>query len=161
MLQFILGRAASGKTTAVISMLRELTAPGREAVLIVPEQFSFDTERDILEALGDKTASLVKVMSFTRLCDEIERNTGGGAGAVLSDAHKLILLNRALKICEPELKIWKRYISFPGFTASLLESIEEFKLNAITPQQLLAAAEMTEGSVLRDKLFDAAAVLLN
>ena len=105
MLQFILGRAASGKTTAVISMLRELTAPGREAVLIVPEQFSFDTERDILEALGDKTASLVKVMSFTRLCDEIERNTGGGAGAVLSDAHKLILLNRALKICEPELKI--------------------------------------------------------
>lgn len=161
MLQFILGRAASGKTTAVISMLRELTAPGREAVLIVPEQFSFDTERDILEALGDKTASLVKVMSFTRLCDEIERNTGGGAGAVLSDAHKLILLNRALKICEPELKIWKRYISFPGFTASLLESIEEFKLNAITPQQLLAAAEMTEGSVLRDKLFDAATVLLN
>lgn len=159
MLQFIFGRAASGKSAAVISMLRELTAPGREAVLLVPEQFSFDTERDILEALGDKTASLVKVMSFTRLCDEIEREVGGGAGSALSDAHKLILLNRALKAAVPELRVWKRYVSFPGFAASLLDSIEEFKLNAVTPEQLLAASEMTEGSILRDKLFDTATVL--
>lgn len=159
MLQFIFGRAASGKTTAVFSRLREITEKGGEAVLIVPEQFSFDTERDVLRAFGDTSAFNISVMSFTRLCDEVQRHTGGGCGTVLGEAHKLILLNRTLRLCEPELKVWKRFIRFPGFVSALLESIEEFKLNAITAEQLKSAASEAEGSVLSAKLCDMAVIL--
>lgn len=161
MLQFIFGRAASGKTTAVFSRLLNIAAHGGEAVIIVPEQFSFDTERDVLKALGDANASRISVMSFTRLCSEVERQTGGGCGTLLTDAHKLILLNRALKIAEPELKAWKRFISFPGFISALLESIEEFKQSAVTPEQLLIAADAAESSALSAKLYDTATVMLH
>lgn len=159
MLQFIFGRAASGKTTAVVSRLKELSESGKEAILIVPEQFSFDTERDVLHALGDKNAFKISVMSFTRLCDEVERQTGGGCGAILENAHKLILLNRAIRLSASELKLWKRYTPFSGFVSALLESIEEFKLNAVTPEQLRAAALVTDSSVLSAKLCDTAAIM--
>lgn len=158
MLQFIFGRAASGKTTEMLARIRSLVTEGGEAVLLVPEQFSFDTEREVLHALGDHDAARVSVMSFTRLCDEVERLTGGGCGTVLADAQKLILLNRALRQSAPELRIWGRYTAFAGFTSALLDSIEEFKLNAVTPDQLLTAAERAQSASLRAKLTDLSTV---
>ena len=56
MLKFIFGRPASGKTYNVLNMIKELSDSGKTAVLIVPEQFSFESERAVLKALGDKAA---------------------------------------------------------------------------------------------------------
>jgi len=62
-------------------------------VLIVPEQFSFESERAVLRALGDKAALGVTVTSFTRLCDEVGRYAGGIAGVTLTDAQKVIFMS--------------------------------------------------------------------
>ncbi|MBE6728248.1 MAG: hypothetical protein E7562_06355 [Ruminococcaceae bacterium] len=154
MLQFIFGRAGTGKTTRMLSMLEDCVINGNEAVLIVPEQFSFDTEKEVLHKLGDKNAMLVSVMSFTRVCDEVERVTGGGCGTLLTDGKKLILLNRALNSASPDLKLWGRYISSSGFTSSLLDTIEEFKLHAITPDVLQNAALNSDNASLIAKIHD-------
>ena len=49
MLQFILGPAGSGKTYTARSMLVEAAKAGKEVLLIVPEQYSFETEKAVLE----------------------------------------------------------------------------------------------------------------
>lgn len=161
MLQFIFGRAGTGKSTVMFDMLKKCVENSSQAVLLVPEQFSFDTEKEVLHRLGDKQATNVSVMSFTRLCDEIERFTGGGCGTVLSDGRKLILLNRALRMAKPDLKLWSRYITSSGFTSSLLETIEEFKLNAITVDILKKAADETDNNSLSAKLQDISTVLMH
>ena len=47
MLQFILGRASSGKTYTVIQKIAECISQGESSVLLVPEQFSFESEKNI------------------------------------------------------------------------------------------------------------------
>ena len=78
MLKFIFGRPASGKTYNVLKMIKELSDCGKHSVFIVPEQFSFESERAVLRTLGDRAALNVSVMSFSRLCDEVGRTVGGG-----------------------------------------------------------------------------------
>ena len=92
MLEFILGRACSGKTQEIINRVALASKSGR-VVLIVPEQFSFQTERSILHILGDDNANKVQVLSFTRLYDEISKTVGGICGKLLCDSDKIILMN--------------------------------------------------------------------
>ena len=97
MLQFISGRASSGKSYEICRRIAECVKNGKEPVLIIPEQFSFESEKRILELLGDSGAQKVKVLSFSRLCDEVENITGGGALAQISDSDRIILMNTALR----------------------------------------------------------------
>ena len=65
MLELILGRAGTGKTTLLRKRLAESTAP--KTILIVPEQYTFESERALLMEYGAETANRVQVHSFTRL----------------------------------------------------------------------------------------------
>ena len=78
MLQLLLGRSGTGKTRRV---LEELTHLARQQdaptlVLLVPEQFSFESERTQLEALGPRLAGRIRVLSFTRLAETVCRFSG-------------------------------------------------------------------------------------
>ena len=158
MLKFIFGRPASGKTYNVLNMIKEIALSGKSAVLIVPEQFSFESERAVLKALGDKAALSVSVMSFSRLCDEVGRAVGGIAGVTLTEADKVIFMNRALLAAADELKIWRRYCHSVFFAKTMLDTIGEFKINTVTPESLKKAAEETESPSLALKLHDIAVI---
>ena len=79
----VLGRAGSGKTTFVLERLLQAAKKGR-VLLLVPEQFSFEMEKQVYELLsrhGDQQLSLnVEVYSFTRLCHRVFTEWGGMAG---------------------------------------------------------------------------------
>lgn len=158
MLKFIFGRPASGKTYNVLNMIKEIAESGKSAVLIVPEQFSFESERAVLKTLGDKAALNVSVMSFSRLCDEVGRAVGGIAGVTLTEADKVIFMNRALLAAADELKIWRRYCHSVYFAKTMLDTIGEFKINTVTPESLKKAAEETESPSLALKLHDIAVI---
>lgn len=158
MLKFIFGRPASGKTYNVLNTVKKLAESGKNAVLIVPEQFSFESERAVLKALGDKAALNVSVMSFSRLCDEVGRVVGGIAGVTLTEADKVIFMNRALLAAADELKIWRRYCHSVYFAKTMLDTIGEFKINTVTPEDLKKAAEETKSPSLALKLHDIAVI---
>ena len=49
MLQFILSGARGGKTTRITELIKDYSAdPGRRITLIVPEQYSFTSEKNVL-----------------------------------------------------------------------------------------------------------------
>ena len=60
MLELILGRAGTGKTTLLRKRLAESTAP--KTILIVPEQYTFESERALLMEYGAETANRVQVL---------------------------------------------------------------------------------------------------
>ncbi len=161
MLQFVLGRAGFGKSYTVTEKIGECIEKGGTPILIVPEQFSFESERAILSRFGERATDRVKVMSFSRLCDEASRIYGGGAGRVLSDADKTIILGRAMKSCKSELKLWKGYVNSAGFIENMLNAISEFKLHAVSYEDLFSAAERVEDSYLTSKLIDTALIYKN
>ena len=57
MLQFILGKPASGKSYTVINKIKELAEKGGQSVLIVPEQFTFESESTTVEGIKDLARS--------------------------------------------------------------------------------------------------------
>ena len=153
-----MGRASSGKTYEIMERICNDVKKGKRPILLVTEQFSFESERTLLEHLGDALSKNVSVVSFTRLCDDIEREVGGVCGTVLDDCGKIILINRALKQSFSELKLWKKYVNSNSFAQSLLNIIAEFKLNAVTPEKLFEVSEKITDEILKFKLLDIATV---
>ena len=161
MLQFILGRASSGKTYTVTQKIAECISQGDAPVLLVPEQFSFESEKNILDAVGDGNAQKVSVISFTRLCDEVERIAGGVCGEGITDADKIILMSKAIKLCRDELKRFKKYSNSSSFARMMIESIDEFKLAFISADDLYDAAQGIDDEQLKLKLMDTALIYEN
>ena len=161
MLQFILGRASSGKTYMLTQKIVESIKGGETPILLVPEQFSFESEKNILDTIGDGGAQKVSVISFTRLCDEIARIAGGVCGESVTDADKIILMSRAIKLCREDLLRFKKYAASSSFARLMIDSIAEFKQNFITAMDLRNAADETEDEQLRLKLLDTATIYEN
>ena len=65
----LLGRAATGKTRWIYERIRALQERGSRAILLVPEQFTFETEQRLLEELGGLVG--IEVLSFGRLAERI------------------------------------------------------------------------------------------
>ena len=161
MLKFIFGLPSSGKTTTVLNLIKQKVDLEKQVVLIVPEQFSFQTERSILHILGDNNANKVQVLSFTRLYDEISKTVGGICGKLLCDSDKIILMNRVLSSLENELLVWGKYAHSLNFSKSILDTIGEFKINAITSDDIRKAALISETKNLQNKLLDIALIYEN
>ncbi len=161
MLQFILGRASSGKTYTVTQKIAECISQGESPVLLVPEQFSFESEKNILDVVGDGAAQKVSVISFTRLCDEIERINGGVCGESITDADRIILMNRAIKLCRGDLVRFKKYATSRSFARLMIDTIGEFKMNFITVEDLRSVADNTDDEQLKLKLLDTALIYEN
>ena len=110
MLQLIIGRAQSGKTYSIMCKIKELLENGRQdIILLVPEQFSFESEKALLSMLGASVSSKVNVAGFTRLCDYIGDELGSKAGRLVDDGSRLILMRQALKGVKDRLTVFSKY----------------------------------------------------
>lgn len=158
MLQYIFGLPLSGKTYAVTKKSIEISMSGQEVVIIVPEQASFETEKMILKMAGDKLSANIKVLTFSRLCDEIFRTVGGVCAKILSDSDKIIFMNKAISQVAGELNLWGKYAHSVSFAKTILDTIGELKINAVTVSDLKLAAENTTIASLKDKLLNIALI---
>lgn len=111
MLHLILGAAGTGKTALLHERIAECVRGGGKAVLLVPEQYSFESEKTLYRRLGAKDALSVEVLSFTRLCDRIFREYGGLAGVHLDETAKVLLMSVALGEIGGELCAYRKNVS--------------------------------------------------
>lgn len=158
MLRFCLGRAGSGKTEWIYRDICSALEQGMDrAVLIIPEQYSFESERALAQQLGPQYAAKGKVYSFTRLIHEIFRAFGGFSGRTLDDTGRKIFMHLALSDCRERLTYYKRQAAYPAFQEKMLNTVAACKNALITPEMLLdAAALQPQDSTLRQKAEDIA-----
>ena len=157
MLKLLLGRAGTGKTTAILqTMARE--GERRPQLLIVPEQHSHDAERRLCAVAGNAASLHGEVLSFTRLASRVFSVAGGIAEPTLDAGGRLLLMDVALKSVSDQLKVYARPSRKPQFLSQLAATVDECKSAAITPAQLLEVAEAVEGEA-GDKFFDLSLIL--
>lgn len=152
MLNIIYGRAATGKTTLMLRQIESCAKEGKKIIYIVPEQFTFESERAVLTILGDSLSRNVTVLSFTGLAEALTSICGGGARGVLTDADKILFMNKTLLSLKDELYIWRKYLSSPGFASKVVDMIGEFKISALFPDDLKAASIRLTESALKEKI---------
>jgi len=152
MLKLILGRAGSGKTTAVLD---RLCKAGRERpqVLMVPEQQSHEAERALCRAGGSEVSLYAEVLSFSRLANRVFQQAGGLGTEELDGGGRLLLMYSAVKSVSGALMVYARPSRRPAFLQSLLATVDELKSCCVPPEALITAGQEAggpEGDKLRD-----------
>jgi ATP-dependent helicase/nuclease subunit B len=156
-MKMIYGAAGTGKTTEIIRLAGEVIKSGGEALIIVPEQFSFEFERLMYEHTGAKAfnSGFLSICSFSKLSEKIFDICGSVRGKYASEAVKSVVLYRALnRLSERKtLRTLEKRIKYPGFRAKILSALRELSDNR-TPPEVLRNRFEGGGSGLPDKILD-------
>lgn len=156
-LRFVHGRAGSGKTRQILSEIgkRIEEKASHPLVLIVPEQFTFQTERDLIALLQAGGILQTEVLSFQRMAFRIFNEAGGITYPHIHPAGKAMILYRILDRMKGQFRLFSRISEREGFVGTLQTLITEFKRYSVTPGHLeKAGQELPEGNPLRDKLLE-------
>lgn len=152
MIKFVVGTSGSGKTYYARHAAAQLALSGQKTAILVPEQFSFETERAMLELLEPKYADMVEVLSFTKLASKISREVGGTAGRRLDECGRAAVMNVAMNAVQDNLALYSGSKRGQDLISNMLDAVGEFKSCMISPEMLSDAADNIEESVLSQKL---------
>ena len=149
MLKFILGTAGVGKTHNCILEALSNRAKEREVIFLVPEQYTLQTERNIINKSGKK-ATDIRVLSFKRLAYEVVQNK-----PVHDEISKIITLFKIIK--ETPLSFYKGALIDDGFLKSLSATISELYNADVSPHTLKGLPFTDERT--KEKIEDIAKIL--
>lgn len=157
-IKYLFGRAGSGKSHYILEeMKKALGETEEELILIVPDQFTLQAERDLIEKMELPGIMRIQVLSFTRLAQRVFNEVGGTTRTHINDQGKQMIIRKIIDESEKELRIYKKAAQQEGFISKLSELICELKQQTILPQELIQGASSIEtDSMLQDKLSDIA-----
>lgn len=159
MLQCILGRSGSGKTEYLRRTLSDRALSGdTKCLMLVPEQYSFETEKAMLRLAGPQRANSIGIYSFTRLAEAVFHRLGGLAGHRLTDGGRRILMSSALSACEDVLDVYQSAAKSGRMTELMLTAVDELKMCGISPADLTSTAAVLKSRGLSQKLRELGAV---
>ena len=144
-LKYIFGGAGTGKTTEALNQMLENQNDNRTIVYIVPEQFSLQSEKYILNLTNMNTTMSVKVVSFKRLAYHVFSETGLKKVKVLDDISKIMLIRKILFKLKNDLKFFERTKITEGFASKLSSTITELYQYNINPNELNLALKDIAG----------------
>ena len=158
MLNFIVGVKNSGKTAAAHRVLGKCVAEGKKTMLIVPKQFTFDTDRGILHLLGPKAASEIEVLSFSRLCHVALKAYGGINTPVAKTGMREVFMSVAIESVRDKLKFFAKHKNEIALVTKLLGEVDRMKNSGLTPDEIELKAESLSDNMLKTKLLETAMV---
>ncbi len=157
---FVTGRAGSGKSSLLRSMMKNMingeSIHGKKSVfLIVPEQFTFETEKELADDFGAGLLG-IGVYSFTTLSEFITEQAGIKK-VFLSPQGRRMLIRRAIHKNASKLRAFASVSSKNGFAEKCDEIFELCSRFLISPEALSLAAESLASdtfTLLSQKLHD-------
>lgn len=156
-LQFIFGGSGSGKSHYLYQKIIKEAGehPALNYMVLVPEQFTMQTQKDLVLMNEKKGIMNIDVLSFGRLAYRIFEETGKGSAPVLDDEGKNLVLRRIAGSVEPELRVLKGNMKRLGYISEVKSVLSEFDQYDIGAEELERVMESTgEGSYLYYKLQD-------
>lgn len=153
MLNIITGRTGSGKTRYIRNLATEIAKnESGKAVIIVPEQFSFETEKGMLELLGNEKINNVEVLSFSRLSERLLSQYGKLDKKSADDGTRAVVMSRAIESVEDELNVFSRYKKHPELISQILDFHREIKKCKISNEQLEECAKVINKNSFATKI---------
>lgn len=156
-LKFVFGPSGSGKSYQLYHQIIEesMAHPERSYIVLVPEQFTMQTQKDLVMLHPRKGIMNIDVLSFGRLAYRVFEETGGGLLPVLDDEGKNLILRKIAGDYERELKVLRGNIRKLGYISEIKSVLSEFVQYDIGEEEIRRVMEETgEGSRLYYKLRD-------
>lgn len=156
-LKFIFGPSGSGKSQFLYNRIVEESKahPERQFIVLVPEQFTMQTQKDLVAAHPAHGIMNIDVLSFARLAYRVFEETGGGQLPVLDDEGKNLVLRKIAGDFEGELKVLRGNMKKPGYISEVKSVISEFTQYDVGEEEICRVMETAgEDSNLSCKLED-------
>ncbi len=153
MLHLIKGRAGSGKTAKMRQIIFQMAeGSGSRPLLLVPEQFSFETERIMLQLLGPKNLKNIDIYSFPRMAFSELQKKGAGNLKTADNGIKSAIMSEALMQLEGRLNIFSNVRHNSTALSPLVDFCRELKYCCIDSESLNEKLEGSTNSFLKNKL---------
>ena len=160
MLYLILARAGGGKTTHIMNLIGQFSEGGyKKITLIVPEQFSFMSEKIMLGKIGAAAMADIDVHSFTSLGEKLVGKPALHERRRLDDSSKAALMALALESVADKLSLYGKHIGRKSVITEFAALSTEFKQNSVSTDSVRLALADAPDSLLKMKLNDIIAVL--
>ena len=146
MLQILCGPDRTANSMRILDQICENARAGVAGqILIVPEQYSHETERALCARGGDTISRYAEVLSFTRLAARVFSVCGGVCEEYLDENGRVLTLYLAAQQVREQLKFYAAVMTRPDFLRQLGALMEELLTSCIPPDALHAAAARLEG----------------
>ena len=156
-LQFIIGSSGAGKSYfAYERVIQEsLMHPQRNYYVIVPEQFTMQTQKTLVEMHPGKGILNIDILSFERLAYRVFEETGGDNRKILEDTGKSMVLQKMVQQHKKELPYLGSQMNKPGYLDEVKSLLSEFMQYDIREEDLEEMKEQAkEQGLLEMKLQD-------
>ncbi len=162
-LQLILGGSGYGKSRFLYEdiIAKSLAQPEALHYVIVPEQYTMQTEKDIIKLHPGRGIMNIDVLSFRRLAYRVMEETGVNQLPLLDDTGKKLVLGKIVEEQKNNLILYKNKVKMPGFVEAVKSVIAELYQYGIGSKELevmkkisgrkpMLHAKITDIALIRD-----------
>jgi len=137
-LRFCFGPSGSGKSHRIYEeiMQRAAQEPGRNFLIIVPDQFTMQTQKDLVMRSDRDGILNIDVLSFGRLSHRILEEVGTKEMPVLDDTGKSLVLQKIAADLKEQLPAMGSLLHKQGYIHEVKSAISEFMQYGISTQDM-------------------------
>jgi len=145
-LQFVMGPSGSGKSHYLYEWVTKEASehPKQNYIVLVPEQFTMQTQKDLVMASPKKGILNIEVLSFHRLAQRVLEETGENTRLILNDTGKNFVIRKIAEEYEENLKVLGKQLKKMGCVSEVKSIISEFtqyEVGTDTLDELIAQLE--------------------
>lgn len=137
-LQFVFGNSGSGKSTFLYETVLNQAAkhPEKNYLILVPEQFTMQTQRELVRLQEKHAIMNVDVLSFARLAYRVFDELGKQNLVVLEETGKNLVLRKVAEEQKANLKVLGGNMNKMGYISEVKSLISELSQYNISPEHL-------------------------
>ncbi len=151
MLTFLTGTCFSEKKEYIYKEICSLLEKNERVYLIVPEQSSFDRDRDFLFRYGEKISNRLTVTSFTHLSRDVLEENGLKAKPEADEAARNVFMSIAVEECCDSLDIYRKSGSRLNPVSGLLREYSEIRQAGLDTKSLFDVSRILPEGTLKNK----------
>lgn len=151
------GSSGSGKSFNLYRRILDEADQNRDRnyLVIVPEQFTLQTQKEFVRLSQGGGILNIDVLSFPRLAHRVFEELGGNRRIVLEDTGKSMIVKKVLMDKRSELGIYGGNINRPGFVDEIKSIIAEFYQYSVNDETLDRMEQLAQNRpLMRNKMKD-------
>lgn len=137
-LQFLLGNSGSGKSHILYQTILEDAQKHQDKkyLIIVPEQFTLQTQKELVELSPSHGILNIDILSFQRLAYRVLGETGGSEYPVLEETGKSLVVQRVVQEQRKNLGVLAGNLKRAGTVSEMKSLVSELMQYDILPSQM-------------------------
>lgn len=148
MIRFINGGVNSDREKLMLDSICESVSSGRQVIVIIPDQFSFEYDKKLYKRLGAVRFNKITTAGFNRLAELLSKQYGSSGSSGLADENaKIVFMYKAVKALRKSRKLAyytaladKNGIEKGNFISQLISLVQQLRESGITAEILKATA---------------------